>query len=623
MIVAARKSFWNQKQTTRFVIQTTSSNKTFKIYSTVSKDSNIPTTVKWGDGTSNTVSGNISQLSHTYSSTGTFIIRIDDTISSIAVASNASTQNWRSLLKKVYLSKSITTIPNNAFSGCSNLVFVSIPDTIKTISSGAFFQCSNLTSVELPKTITSIGNSSFSYAGLTSIVIPDSVTSIGSYAFQYCSNITDITIGKGVTSIGEGAFISCASIVSFTVNPENTAFCSVNGLLLSKDEKTLLFGINNNVVIPNTVTTIQDTAFYEYKNLTSITIPDSVLSIGEHAFYYCERLTGHLAIPDSVTAVGRYAFYKCGITSLVIGSGLNNIGVLAFVMNNCASVSISQSNSTYDSRNNCNAIIKTSNNQLLQGCKTTQIPNTVTSIGGYSFYNIITLTSIVIPNSVASIGDAAFEYCRGLTGSLTIPDSVTSIGKQAFWGCSGLTSVTIGNSVKSIGDQAFLECTGLTGSLIIPNSVTSIGNQAFSGCSSITNLSLGNSVKTIGTNAFNHCAGLTSVTIPNSVTSLGGYVFSNCSSLATITIGTGITSIAEYAFSSCIAMSTIEFSTTTAPTLGTNVFGGLQNTYTGRNSYSSGINKLKVPTGATGYDTGQWLDPLCSSTKCGFTLEYI
>ena len=224
------------------------------------------------------------------------------------------------------------------------------------------------------------------------------------------------------------------------------------------------------VVIPATVT---------YNDVTY-----NVTSIGKNAFYDCPRLTS-VTIPNSVTNIEVGAFRGCsGLTSVTVESG----------------------NTHYDSRDNCNAIIETSSNTLIVGCKNTIIPNSVTRIGDYAFYGCSGLTSITIPNSVTSIGSCAFSGCSGLT-SVTIGNGVTSIGYRAFSGCSGLTSVTIPNSVTSIGYSAFSGCSGLT-SVTIPNSVTSIGNYAFKGCS-----------------------GLTSVTIPNSVTSIGERAFENCSAI--------------------------------------------------------------------------------------------
>jgi len=173
------------------------------------------------------------------------------------------------------------------------------------------------------------------------------------------------------------------------------------------------------------------------------------------------------------------------------------------------------------------------------------IPDSVTSIGNYAFFECINLASVTIPNSVTSIEGYAFSGCSSLT-SITIPDSVTSIGNSAFLGCSGLTSVTIPNSVTSIGNHAFYYCSGLT-SVTIGNGVTSIGSYTFRECINLASVTIPNSVTSIGNRAFSYCSGLTSVTIGNGVTSIGSYAFRECSSLTSITIDseTIVSSIAD------------------------------------------------------------------------------
>ena len=160
------------------------------------------------------------------------------------------------------------------------------------------------------------------------------------------------------------------------------------------------------------------------------------------------------------------------------------------------------------------------------------IPNSVISIGEAAFSNCRSLTSITIPNSVTSIGDGAFYKCGSLT-SITIPNSVTSIGYGTFWDCPSLTSITIPNSVKEIGGYAFFNCSSLT-SITIPNSVKEIGRSAFNSCFSLTSITIPNSVKKIGSYAFDYCRSLTSITIPNSVKEIGGYAFGDCPSLTSI-----------------------------------------------------------------------------------------
>ena len=335
--------------------------------------------------------------------------------------------------KNTTIPNSVTSIGDYAFSYCSGLTSVTIPNSVTSINEYAFSGCYGLTSVTIPNSVTSIGEYAFSgCSGLTSVTIPNSVTYIGGYTFSRCSGLTSVTIPNSITYIGNGIFFNCSGLTSVT--------------------------------IPNSVTSIGESAFDYCSGLTSVTIPNSVTSIGEAAFFGCSGLTS-VTIPNSVTSIGEAAFFGCsGLTSVTIPNSVTFIGKYAFAdCSGLTSVTVDKNNGTYDSRDNCNAIIETSTNKLIVGCKNT-----------------------TIPNSVTSIGDRAFEGCSGLT-SVTIGNSVTSIGKYAFAGCWGLTSVTIGNSVTSIGDYAFTDCSGLT-SVTIGNSVTSIGYDAFRGCSGLTKL---------------------------------------------------------------------------------------------------------------------------------------
>ena len=235
------------------------------------------------------------------------------------------------------------------------------------------------------------GSYSNEYAG--DVVIPSSVnyngttysvTSIGNYAFFHCSSLTNIEIPNSVTIIRDSAFSSCESLTS--------------------------------IEIPNSVTSIGYGAFSGCDRLTSIQIPNSVTSIGDWAFSWCESLTG-IQIPNSVTNIGDYAFWGCSsLTSIEIPNSVTSIGNYAF--SDCTSLTsivVDASNSKYDSRNGCNAIIETASNTLILGCKNSKIPNSVTSIGDRAFDGCKSLTSIEIPNSVTSIGELAFYNCESLT----------------------------------------------------------------------------------------------------------------------------------------------------------------------------------------------------------------
>jgi len=245
------------------------------------------------------------------------------------------------------------------------------------------------------------------------------------------------------------------------------------------------------VNIPNGYTSLSNNALMQCYDMTDVVIPNSVTTIGNSAFANCNNIDT-LTIPNSVTSIG-YGLLENGDTSpqggvkhIVIGSGLATIGTNSSsygllgtaATRRCESITVDSNNQTYDSRNNCNAIIETATNTLLLGCNNTVIPNTVTTIGEYVFRNCSGLKSITIPDSVTSIGNNAFYGCRGLT-SLTIPDSVTTIGEGAFSYCSGLTSVTIPDSVTSIGNYVFSSCTNLTTITIHATTPPTLGSDAF------------------------------------------------------------------------------------------------------------------------------------------------
>ena len=390
---------------------------------------------------------------------------------------------------------------------------VVIPSTVKNgstqytvtgIGNYAFSGCSGLTSITIPNSVTSIGEFAFENCRvLTSLTIPNSVTSIGIYAFENCKALTSIVIPNSVTSIGIYTFYGCECLTSVT--------------------------------IPNSVTSIGDRSFQYCTGLTKITIPNSITSLGEFPFADCTGLTSITSEITNVFATGNVAFVGCPINAtLYVPKGTKSTYQNTADWNRFTN--IEELNYDFSAKNSDGVTIYY--NIIDETAKTCE----VTSAVNKRFYGPMdtddTYTGdILIPSSangyrVRGISLAAFMCCKNLT-SVYIPISVYSIGSNAFQYCSSLESVTIPDSVTSIGIYTFQDCTSLT-SVTIPNSVTSIGNFAFYGCEELKSLTIGNSVASIGKSAFSYCENLTSVTIPKSVTSIGEYAFRYCIGLTSV-----------------------------------------------------------------------------------------
>lgn len=283
-----------------------------------------------------------------------------------------------------------------------------------------------------------VGNTAFVTRGYNpyhgDVVIPASVsyngksytvTGIDQATFKECYELKNVVIGNSVMTIGDEAFAYCGELKS--------------------------------VNIPKYVNYIGNQAFTECYSLTSIDIPNSVTYLGNWVFYCCSSLT-NVTIGNSVRSIRVMAFAGCSsLTSITIGKSVSEIYNDAFSGCNFTSIVVASDNHTYDSRNNCNAIIETKSNKLILGCENTIIPNTVTSIGNWAFGGCKGLMNISIPNSVTYIGIEAFSNCTGLT-NLSIPNSVHIIDSYAFEGCDNLNEVysyIIDPSAISMGYEVF------------------------------------------------------------------------------------------------------------------------------------------------------------------------
>ena len=533
-------------------------------------------------------------------------------------------------LSSIILPSSLTSIALNSFKNCTNLntIFSKIQAPF-AINENVFETYSTATLI-IPSGTLSAYQSIESWNKFTNITDQGGsggevgqTIKIGNLNYKIGENNT-MSVTKSVQNTREN------NLGSIWIYPQ-VAYKGIIYTVTSIEYDAFNPGIGNygitSVTIPSTITDIGFDAFSDQYGLKAVYIEDleawckirfantlgNPLRYAHHLFLNGTEIRD-LVIPSSVNSIGNYAFYGCnGLTSVTIPNSLTSIGKGTF--GNCSgltSITVESGNLYYDSRDDCNAIIEKSNNTLITGCKNTTIPNSVTSIGSYAFSGCSGLTTVTIPNSVTSIGDYAFSSCSGLTSvtipnsvtsigymafcgcsglttvhiadleawckisfssdcfstghhlylngeeikDLTIPDNITFIGNYAFYKCSGLTSVTIPNGVTSIGGSAFEGCSGLT-SVTIPNSVTSIGYRAFFGCSGLTSVAIPNSVTSIGSSAFSYCCGLTSIVIPNNVTSIDHYAFLGCSGLTSVTIPNSVTSIGDWAFSGCSGLTSI------------------------------------------------------------------
>jgi len=418
-----------------------------------------------------------------------------------------------------------------------------------------------------------------------------------------------------------------------------------DGFVYGPEKSAIYFvplSVEGDFIIPSSVTSIGDRAFFNCSGLASVPIPSSVTSIGNEAFANCTGLTS-VVIPSSVTSIGDKAFGHSGVKDLIIQDCDTEIAIGSDVL-----VSAPVEN-LYIGRN----LSYGRNYTISTEVKSVIIGNRVTSLPDYAFSFSEKLTALTIGSSVKSIGTGAFSYCTSLV-KVIMPDSVTLIGDRAFFNCSGLASVAIGNSVQTIGTEAFSGCTGLT-SVTIPSSVTSIGKYAFSGCTGLLKVAYPSglsypfdratpieypregayvedgfvygpeksviyfapqSVKgkfiipmsvtsigdfafsdctdlseviisdSIGDYAFSGCTGVTEIIISNSVTSIGMRAFAHCRGLSSVTIPSSVTSIGDGAFAECSGMKDFIIEDgETEITIGSDVLDSVQveNLYSGRN----------------------------------------
>jgi len=370
------------------------------------------------------------------------------------------------LVESITLPSGLTTMPGNYFSDMENLKTVVLPEGLTNISYHAFAGCTSLEEVYIPSTVTLFDGWAFANSSIKTITFaPNSqLTTIQSYAFEN-TPIQGFSVPASVNYISSSAFRNCTNVEFLSVDANNTTYDSRNNCnAILTTETSALVAACKNTVMPDTIglydvatikalgiktivipsgMTVQANAFKDYTALEHLIIKEGVTTIGNSAFEGCFRLK-EINIPSTVTSIGNYAFKDCIMVE---------------------SITVAAGNSTYDSRNNCNAIMKTSTNYVIAACINTVLPDDTYGIGQSAFEGL-DITEIILPVSCSDISPNAFKNCKELV-SIRYADGVESavmfhIFDNAFFGCSKLEVIDIPQIAYNINTNVFLYCDSLT-----------------------------------------------------------------------------------------------------------------------------------------------------------------
>ena len=420
-------------------------------------------------------------------------------------------------LTSIKIPFSVTNIGNDAFgehcvvtiANCSmiykgvGVTQLIIQDSVKEIGDHAFCNCHSLKSIELPDSITRVGFQSFAYCDkLQEIEIPISIKEIDSLAFQGCKMLDCIAIPTNVSKIESSAFEGCSGLSKIVVSKSNLYYCSIDGVLFSKDGTTLLrYPIaksGDSYTIPVGVKVIDKLAFEGCVNLRSITIPEGVIEIRSEAFRGCKNLEG-VMIPESTQTLGSQIVNECdkitcvripiGVQKLDYAFGCEQVSIFTISSNRISKIEVDKNNPYYCSENG--VLFNKDKTKLIrypQSHKdsTYSIPISVKEIATSAFKGCTKLVGIDIHDNVSNIDGSSFLGCHNLKRFI-IPKGVTVINGQLFYGCDNLEEVKMHESITHIRNSAFYECKSLK-AIELPASITDIVYTSFTGCTGLTRI---------------------------------------------------------------------------------------------------------------------------------------
>ena len=471
-------------------------------------------------------------------------------------------------MNRVVISEGIEELQDDVFTGCANLRSVAIPASVTKIGANVFAYCISLSSIAvddhnpiydsrngcnaviltksnslvcacnstvIPSSVEEVRSDAYVGLPIEAINIPVGVIHIREYAFNNCKELERIFISSSVENIEPNAFFECENVKSVRVDEKNETYDSRENCnaIIDKVMETLVWGCST-TRIPSGVTEIGEYAFQYSTNLQEIDIPEGVESIRNAAFLGCSALR-KVKLPSSLTEFDRFEqfAYCTSLDSIYIPQNVETIS--SGIFRGCTSlrnVVVDKRNKKYDSRDNCNAVIETSTNELIAGC-----------------------TGSSIVEGVESIVEGAFSKC-GIT-AIHIPASVTQIDSTSFRECEQCRTITVadGNPIyKSDGSNSIVErathrmVLACSTTRILPD-VTSIGPYAYMNTS--YNIVLPSGIQTIGYGAFMNSNNLSTIIIPTSVKRIGGFAFGGCRQLSNVVLMGNDVVIGERAFDRC------------------------------------------------------------------------